>query len=318
MRMLEKSFPPTDVQVPDALRSPPKMPYPAFKAMMRVALPKIRAAMGGSPRDITTQPIDATLHSVPGYRGDVPVRAYRPADARGALPLFCFFHGGGWVGGSAAATEPFCRAVAERAACVVVNVDYHLCPEHPYPHGLEDCYAAARWAAHAPALGVDPARVAVGGDSAGGNLAAAVTLLARERGDLPLAKQVLLYPAVTLENLPSPLGGDFGAFGRLLADWYAGGAAAAAQPTVSPLNASSLAGLPQALVVVAALDGLCAQGEQYARRLAEAGVDAACVRYLNTQHAFLDRLGTQPAAEDAVNEVAAFLRADWASSQFQT
>ena len=309
MQIIEKNFEPAQIEVPDALRNPPRMPYIAFKAMARANLAKLRASMGGNSKDIVRRPVSTRQQEIEGYDGPVPVRIYMPeAEASAPRPLLVFFHGGGWFGGTMEAVEAFCRAVADRADAVVVNVGYHLCPEHPYPHGLEDCYRAALWAAGDPGLGIDKAGVAVGGDSAGGNLAAAVSLMARDRGAPPIAKQLLLYPGVTLHDFVSPTGERGGVFGRLLADWYLGGAAKTTDPYVSPILAPSLADLPAALVAVGELDGLKEQAIAYAQRLSDAGVQTACLLYKGTHHAFIDNTGTQPAAEDLAEESARFLR----------
>ncbi len=305
----EKTFAPVAFTVPNELTNPPKIPYFALKTLARANLGKLRAGMGGNTRDIARRPILRTQVEIPGYQGlSLPLFVYRPeAEAAAPRPLFVFFHGGGWFGGSCRVVDAFCRAVTDQADCVVVSVDYHLCPEYPFPHGLEDAYAAARWAAGEPTLGIDPARVAVGGDSAGGNLAAAVALLARERGEPTIHRQVLLYPAVTLRDFVSPLGGDGVLFGRLLADWYCGGPEKAGDPLISPLHAASHAGLPATLMAVGSLDGLLPQCKRYAQVLDSAGVAVTFLCYENTQHSFIDNTGTQPAADDLVAEVAAFL-----------
>jgi acetyl esterase len=131
---------------------------------------------------------------VPGPAGEIPVRIYTPEGGT-LLPILVYFHGGGWVIGSLETHDGLCRMLANRAGCVVVSVDYRLAPEHPYPAAAEDAYAATRWVAeHAAALGGDPARIAVGGDSAGGNLTAVVALMARDRGGPRLVHQLLVYP----------------------------------------------------------------------------------------------------------------------------
>jgi len=309
MQITEKNFEPLQTELPEVLSNPPRMPYIAFKAMARANLAKMRAGMGGDSRDIVRQPVSTRQCNIEGHDGPVPVRVYSPeAKADGPRPLLLYFHGGGWFGGTMEAVEAFCRAVADRADAVVVNVGYHLCPEHPYPHGLEDCYRAALWAAGDPGLGIDKSNVAVGGDSAGGNLAAAVSLIARDRGAPAIAKQLLLYPAVTLHDFISPTGERGGAFGRLLTDWYLAASGKAADPYVSPILAPTLAGLPAALIAVCETDGLKEQGVAYAQKLTNAGVEATCLLYKGVHHAFIDNTGTLPAAEDLAEESARFLR----------
>jgi len=309
MQIIEKAFEPVEIELPDVLRNPPRIPYIAFKAMARANLANLRAGMGGDSKDIVRRPVSTQQREIEGHAGPVPVRIYAPEEKAAApRPLLVFFHGGGWFGGSMEAVEAFCRAVADRGDAVVVNVGYHLCPEHPYPHGLGDCYRATLWAAGDPGLDIDRANVAVGGDSAGGHLAAAVSLMARDRGAPSIAKQLLLYPAVTLHDFVSPTGERGGLFGRLLTDWYLAGSAKTTDPYVSPILAPSLAGLPAALVAVCELDGLREQGVAYAQKLSDAGVQVACLLYKGTRHGFIDNIGTQPAAEDLAEESARFLR----------
>lgn len=311
MQIIEKNFEPFPTELPDVLRNPPRVPYIAFRAMARANLAKLRAGMGGDSKDIVRRPISIQQLDIEGHAGPVPLRIYAPEEAAAApRPLLVYFHGGGWFGGTPETAEAFCRAVADRADAVVVNVGYHLCPEHPHPHGLEDCYRAALWAAGNAHLGIDKTNIAVGGDSAGGHLAAAVTLMARDRGAPSIAKQLLLYPAVTLHDFVSPTGEHGGLFGRLINDWYLAGAAKTTDPYVSPILAPSLAGLPAALVAVCELDGLREQGVAYAQKLSAAGVRTVCLLYKGAQHGLIDRTGTQPAAEDLAEESARFLRGE--------
>jgi len=309
MQIIEKDFDPFHPDLPELIRNPPKMPYFAFKTLARANLAKMRAEMGGRSKDIVLRPVHAARREIEGYAGPVPVRIYKPEDA---VPtqraLLVYFHGGGWFGGTADAVEAYCRAVADRADAIVVSVEYHLCPEYPFPHGLEDCYLAAKWAAGDQGLDVNSDRIAVGGDSAGGNFAAAVSLMARDRGEIGIAKQLLIYPAVTLHDFVSPAGGNGGNFGKLLVDWYLGGNHKTADPYVSPILAPSLAGLPEALMIACELDGLKEQNIAYAKRLAAEGVAVSCLLYKGTQHSFIDNTGTQPAANDLVEESARFIR----------
>lgn len=309
MIVREKSFESTALTLPDILIHPPKVPYFALRSMARMNLGKLREGMGGNTRDIVRRPVLTTEQELSGYKGPLPIRIYTPEQREpDPCAALVFFHGGGWFGGSMGTVEAFCRAVADHAQCVVVNVGYHLCPEHPFPHGLEDCFLAARWViTQAAALGIDETRITVGGDSTGGNLAAAVCLMARDRGDLRIAKQLLLYPALTLRDFVSPAGGDGSVFGRLLADWYVGGPEHTANPYVSPLLAGSLAGLPRMLMIACALDGLKEQNLRYAQLAADAGVQTECVLYHGTHHGCIDNTGTQSAAADMAEEAARFV-----------
>lgn len=249
---------------------------------------------------------------VPGPGGEVPVRAYLPEATR-PLPVLVYFFGGGWVLGSVDAVDPVCRRLANRTPCAVVSVAYRRAPEHPFPAGLEDCYAATRWVAdHGADLGVDPGRLAVGGASAGGNLAAAVALLARERGGPELALQLLVYPpldhrAVALSTRHDPL-----LFGARDVAWcwshYLADAADGDNPLASPLRAEDFRGLAPAFVITAELDPLRDQGERYAARLAEAGVSSELVRFDGAVHGFFSRPDQFDAAVEAQALAASALR----------
>lgn len=201
---------------------------------------------------------------VPGPAGDLPVRIHRPA-GQGPLPTLVYFFGGGWTLGSIDTADGICRRLANAVPCQVVTVGYRLAPEHPFPAAVHDCHAATRWIVDNPEeFGVDPERVAVGGDSAGGNLAAAVTLLARERGGPRLAAQLLVYPNTDQSAEPDGDGADPLLFNRRSVAWYRGhylaGPADAWHPLASPLRAEDLTGLPPALVITAEHDPLCAEG----------------------------------------------------------
>ena len=233
--------------------------------------------------------------ALPGAEGQpVRARAYTPRDARaGLLPLVMFLHGGGWVTGDLDSHDATCRALANASGCKVVAIDYRLAPEHKFPAGLEDCYAALQWlATHAAALDGDARRIAVCGDSAGGNLAAAVALMARDRGGPALAFQLLVYP-VTQHAFDTPSYREYSQ-GYLLTlegmqwNWnhYLPDDAAGRDPLASPLLAPHLRGLPPALVIVAECDPLRDESEAYAARLAEAGVPVECRRYDGMLHAF--------------------------------
>ncbi|HZU16759.1 MAG TPA: alpha/beta hydrolase [Candidatus Dormibacteraeota bacterium] len=229
--------------------------------------------------------------TIPGPGAEIPIRVYRPAS--GTLPGLVWFHGGGWVIGNLETTDPLCRSLATRAGCLVISVDYRLAPEHRFPAAVEDAYAATRWVAeHGPELGLEAERLAVGGDSAGGNLAAVVALLARVKGPR-LAYQLLIYPATDLRGwYPSY---EENGEGYLLTErdmrWfesnYLGADADRDDPRVSPLRAPSHAGLPPALVVTAEYDPLRDQGEAYGEKLRAAGVPAEVRRYPGMIHAFL-------------------------------
>ncbi|NUS13270.1 MAG: alpha/beta hydrolase [Streptomyces sp.] len=273
-------------------------------------LAAIRAA-GGAPRRLH----EVTDRTIAGPGGPLAVRTYRPS-ARRHLPVLLYYFGGGWTLGSLDTADVVCRELAERTGCLVAGVGYRLAPEHPFPAAVYDCHAGLRWvAAHAAELGADPARLAVGGDSAGGNLAAAVTLLARADGDLRLAGQLLVYPNTDqlADDASMRENADPFLFNHHSVAWYARhylpSAADAADPLASPLRAGDLSGLPPALVITAEYDPLRDQGEAYARRLAEAGVPVEVTRYPGMAHGFFAMAGAVDAATTAIRQAARHLRA---------
>ena len=255
--------------------------------------------------------------AAPGPRGPLPLRVYRPAGVPASTPLgvLVYFHGGGWVIGDLDTHDVLCRQLTAESGASVVSVDYRLAPEHKFPAAADDAWAATRWVvAHAPGLGVDAGRLAVGGDSAGGNLAAVVTLLARDQGAPSIALQVLLYP-VTDVAAETPSYQDF-AEGYMLTResmrWfiaqYLNTKDEAADWRASPIRARSHAGLPPALIVTAGFDPLRDEGEAYAARLREAGgrVDYAC--YGGMIHGFVPMGRLIDTGNRAVSHIAGSLR----------
>ena len=228
----------------------------------------------------------------PGPHGDVPVRLYA-ASTKPGLPILVYFHGGGWVLGDLETHDGTCRTLAKLIDGIVIAVDYRLAPEHKFPVALDDCYAATRWAAeNAASLGGDAQRIAVGGDSAGGNLSACVALKARDEGTPRLVHQLLVYP-VTDRRFDTASYRD-NAEGYFLSradmEWfwnhYLTSDADADNPYAAPLRATDLRGLPPATVVTAEFDPLRDEGEAYAARLKEAGVPVDLRRYDGVIHGF--------------------------------
>jgi acetyl esterase len=241
--------------------------------------------------------------------GGVPVRLYRPAGEVDFAALV-FLHGGGWTSGSVETTDGTCRALANGVPCAVVSVGYRLAPAHPFPAALEDAHTAARWVEReGAAFGIDPSRIAVGGASAGANLAAALTQLARTQGGPRFAFQVLAYPPT--DRSATGDGGGPLTRAELDAYWsaYLADPADAANPLASPLRASSFVDLPPALVITAERDPLTPEAEEYARRLAQAGVPVDLQRF-DADHGFFS--SATPAGEAARRTAARALRAAFA------
>jgi acetyl esterase len=229
--------------------------------------------------------------SVPGPAGDIVVRVYEPT-AGTLRPALVYFHGGGYIRGSIDTHDSACRILARASGAVVLSVDYRLAPEAKFPEPLDDAFAAtAEIAARAAAFGLDPARIAIGGDSAGGNLAAGVTLLARDRGGPPLAFQLLIYPNVDLgAQTDSVKAFSRGYWLDSMAFYvrsYTRSPADIADPLCSPLRAKDLAGLPPAFVLTCGFDPLRDEGRAYAARLRAAGVGAEEARHEDMIHGFL-------------------------------
>jgi acetyl esterase len=251
---------------------------------------------------------------IPGPAGRIPVRVYRPSE-RAELPVLVYLHGGGWAICSLETHDASCRELANAADCVVVSVDYRLAPEHRFPAAPEDCYAALTWTArNAPSLGADSRRLAIGGDSAGGNLSAVVALMARDREGPRLCHQLLVYPVTDhsfdtdsyRENADAPIltreimQGFWGL--------YLSRAEDGRHPYASPLRAEDLSGLPPAHVITAEYDPLRDEGEAYARRLSAAGVPVEQRRFDGMVHGFFGFGELIDLAREAVDDAARELR----------
>ncbi len=245
----------------------------------------------------------------------VPVRVYTP-EGEGPFPVVLFYHGGGWVQGSVDTHDGLARTIAKKSGAVVVSVDYRLAPEHPYPAAIDDAYAALLWVkANGKLLNTDPSKIAVSGDSAGGNLAAAVCLMARDRGGPAIALQALIYPGLDSANLNTESYGMFGKgymldkagierFIRL----YLPNKKDRTASYASPLLAAHHRNLPPALVITAGFDVLRDEGEAYVRKLNAAGVSARSIRYPGVIHGFVSAPRLLPQSGQATDEIAAELR----------
>jgi acetyl esterase len=253
---------------------------------------------------------------IPGLDGDIPARVYTPSAAVGeAHGVLVWLHGGGWVIGDLETADATCRALANRAGCVVVSVDYRLAPEHPAPAALDDCMTALAWTVeNFELLGVDASKVAIGGDSAGGNLAALVCQRVRAEYGPEIDFQLLVYPVTDLTLSHPSI--DENAEGFFLTkatmEWFVRHYLGDADPkdaAVSPLHADDLTGLPPALVITAELDPLRDEGESYAARLRGAGVPTEALRYPGQIHGFVGMATMLDDGKDALNRAGAALRA---------
>ncbi|EWM13764.1 lipase [Kutzneria sp. 744] len=245
----------------------------------------------------------------------VPVRVYKPVLGAVDLPVVVFLHGGGWCTGSVVTHDDLCRRISRSAQAVVVSVEYRMAPEHPFPAAVDDSFAVLRWVgSHAREIGGDPSRIAVAGDSAGGNLAAVLTQLARDNGGPELRFQLLLYPAVggvgefpsRAENTDAPVlsTADIEAFLR----HYAGSITGEPPVTLAPALAADLSGLPPAFIATVWHDPLRDEAEAYGRLLAAAGVPVETVRFDHLVHSFASYAPLIPAASEALEQCLSALR----------
>ena len=253
--------------------------------------------------------------AIAGSAGEIPIRIYQPKRGEGQLAILVYLHGGGFVSGDLETHDPVCRLLANQVPAVVVAVHYRLAPEHRFPAAPEDCYSVLRWlAANGASLRGDPSRMAVVGDSAGGNLAAVLALMARHRGEFPLAAQVLIYPmldatlgcASLVENALVP---PFTLVDCVSA-WqqYLPPDADRRDAYISPLHATSLGGLPPALVITAEFDILADEGSAYVSRMRQAGIDVKHEHFEHMIHGFFQWGGRVGAAQLAMHRVVQYLQ----------
>jgi acetyl esterase len=273
------------------------------------------AALSEARRQFGLEPVHQVRDvKIPGPAGDIPIRLYVP-DIPKPAPVLVYFHGGGFVIGNIESHDHVCRSLANKVPCVVASVDYRLAPEAKFPAAVEDSYAALEWiAANAAGFGIDPSRIAVGGDSAGGNLAAVISLMARDRKGPTLAFQLLIYPATDMRMTAPSI--EENADGPLLTkasmvwflDHYLTGDHDKENPLASPLLASDVSGLPPAFIATAECDPLRDEGEAYAHRLEQAGVRAELHRYAGMPHGFFSFAAALDTGRQAMEETAASLR----------
>jgi acetyl esterase len=269
------------------------------------------AAMQGFPEPVG----NVEDRMLPGPGGGIPVRIYVPC-GKGPFPVLLYFHGGGWVIGDIESSDGLCRILTNAVGCIVVSVDYRLAPEHPFPAAAEDAYHATLWVAmNASSFGGDPSRIAVCGDSAGGNLAAVVAQIARDRGKPAICFQLLIYPVTDAAcDTPSYSENAEGYFlTKDAMQWfwhhYVRNDAERNHPYASPLRARTLAGLPAALVITAEFDPLRDEGERYAEGLCAAGTPVQLIRYEGMIHGFFAMSAVIDQGRTAIQQSAAALRA---------
>lgn len=286
--LTRQGSPDWSIMTPDLLRAASKMPLPE------------------SP-----QPVGSVEERmIAGAGGDLAVRIYHPNSAAGALPVLVYFHGGGFVIGDLDSHDNLCRAFCEALPAIVVSVDYRLAPENRFPAAVEDAFSAVCWAAeHAASLGGDPARLVVGGDSAGGNLAAVACQLAQREGGPAIAHQMLLYPVCDADlerESYRQLGHGYFLETEMMGwfwDLYLPDEAQRLDPRACPLRAGSLRGLPAATVVTAGCDPLLEEGNLYAQRLDRDGVSVRHREYPGVIHGFMSFIGVADIADQALRDV---------------
>ncbi len=273
----------------------------------QMAADGLSPAIQGTPEPVA----HVETRIIPGLGGPLAIRIYTP-EGPGPFPAIVYFHGGGWVVCSLNSHDVPCHALARGTPAVVIAVDYRLAPEHPFPAAVDDAYAAVRWvSANAEQLGVDPSRLIVCGDSAGGNLATVAAMRARDEQGPAIATQVLIYPVTNLTSLDTASYEEFADGYHLTKpamEWFRGHytpvAESRSDPHASPLLAKDLSGLPPALVITAECDVLRDEGETYAKRLQEAGVPVTLTRYPGLIHPFFSLAGAIRRTSEAYDQVA--------------
>jgi acetyl esterase len=305
---------PLDIQMKSVLDSMAAAKNPSFHTLTPQEARRIAAArpQPGEPESVA----NVEDREIPSASGSIPIRIYRPA---GTPPfgVLVYFHGGGWVLGNIAMTDQQCRLLANASGCMVVSVEYRLAPEHKFPAAPEDCYSATQWVFdNAASLNTDSMRIAVGGTSAGATLAAAVALIARDRGGPHIAYQLLVYPATTPELTTASHSqfakDNYYILSRADMEWFWGHYLDRDEdhrnPYACPAYARSLTGLPAAFVITAEYDPLRDEGEAYAVRLSEEGVSTILKRYDGVTHGFFGMPALLEKAKIAIQDAAQALR----------
>lgn len=317
-----------DPRVMDVMLNPDKYPYENKKAdktytYNNFPVGMIRSIFGWDNEDLTNGEIKTTHKVIQGENGDIPVRIYSPKSNE-KMPALVFIHGGGFIAGSVDVVENPCKLIAKKANAVVISVDYRLAPEHKFPKGFTDCFDVIKWVYNnGEEINVDSNKIGVSGDSAGGNLSAVCTLKDRDLGTNMIKYQALIYPATIISDKETPYYNwsideyeiksneelvKKAVYGLQdtaeMLSLYMEDRSLAEDKYVSPLLVEDLSNLPKTLMVVGEYDFIRVQGEVYSKRLKESNVDCRTIRYRGMDHAFIDKLGLYPQAEDCMNEIA--------------
>ena len=308
---------PLDPQIKQVMEDTAALGLPA---PYTVSPEEARANAKKRPRTPGPEVAKVKDRSIPSPDGDVPVRIYTP-EGNGPFPILAWYHGGGWVVGDLESADATARELCVGGKCVVVSVDYRLAPDTKFPGPANDCWAATTWAVeNAASINGDASRLAVGGDSAGGNIAAAMCLMAADRGGPEIALQLLIYPVTDVDFTTVSYGDNAEGYGltKVTMEWYwdhyLESMADASNPYAAPLQAESLAGQPPALVITAEYDPLRDEGEAYAKRLNGAGVATTATRYDGVIHGFFNMNAVVDKSQQAVDEASAALRNAFARS----
>jgi len=281
-----------------------KLPKFITYLIFRLSIKKMRKMMGGKSKDITSRKIIESEEVIKEFGGNIKVQVFKPEDNE-KRPLLMFYHGGGFFGGSLGAVADFCRLVADVANTVVVSVDYRLCPEHKYPAAVDDSYNAILWSIkNMDTLNIDTTKIRVSGDSAGGNLAAVMTLLAKDKNEFSIDKQVLIYPVTNFYKGVADGSSTSIAIMKLYMNDYRD----SNNPYVSPFYYSDHKDLPEALICCGEYDFLLEDTLLYAEKLDMANVPVTHITYKNEFHAFIDDTGNNKNANDLVDEISKFLK----------
>lgn len=314
-----------DIRVKKDMERSAGLSYPKDNYHMSLEELKIlRSEMGTNNIEVTGGAVHIENSKIVGENGNkIPVCIYKSEKSVGKEPVLIYIHGGGFLAGHLGMCDNLCRGIAYQSSAAVVSVDYRLSPENKYPAGLQDCYSVLEWVyENAEELSIDKKRIVICGDSAGGNLAAACTLRNYNEKKEKIKLQILLYPVlnpgkieeavkwnreeyVTKDNLDiqNRCIQDVGIFGDLIAATYVEEPEDLKKPYVSPIFVNHMEHFPKTLIVTAEYDYLRLEGEQYAKKLLQAGNEVSMIRYNGVTHAFAEHLGYYPQAEDCLNEI---------------